>query len=401
MVRRLMAAGVTAAHEGISLSLEDRPRGKTSQRGAVYATAFRHGMFGVVPVLFTAFFMYIALHAHAFAVDFHNGEWPAGLRILRGLSPYFDPHSGAVLSAGSPHPTITPMVYPALGALLFAAFALLPHTAADVTFTCLDMAAVLVALRLLNVRDWRLYGVVLLWPPVVSGWQTANITLLLVLGVAAVWRYRDRPAVMGLILAVLVSIKLILWPLGLWLLATRRYMALTYAVTTGLALNIVAWGVLGFDELPRYLRVLQAFDGAGEGRAYSTVSLALHLGASHPAATILGVGLAAVAAVVCFAAGWRGRDRTSFILCVAVALLATPIIWLHYFALLVVPLALVRPRFSAVWLLPLVLFVCPPTSPSTRQIALGLLVSTALVLVALLRGRPSGVRIWRPARRAA
>jgi Glycosyltransferase family 87 len=397
MVRRLVAARMAAGSEGISLSLASRSPGRRSQRAAVYATAFRHGMFGVVPLLFTGFFIYITLRAHALAVDFHNGEWPAGLRILHDLSPYFGPHSAAVLSAGSPHPTVTPMVYPALGALLFAAFALLPHTVADITFTCLDMAAVLVALRLLDVRDWRLYGVVFLWPPVVSGWQTANITLLLVLGVAAVYRYRDRPVLSGVILALLVSIKLILWPLGLWLLATRRYMGLAYAVATGLMVNVMAWGVLGFDELPRYVRILQAFDRAGERRAYSTIGLALHLGASRPVATTVGFALAFVAAVACFAVGRRGHDRMSFTLCVAVALLATPIIWLHYFALLLVPLALARPRFSAAWLLPLVLFLGPPTSPSTRQVALALFVSTTLVLVAL-RTRPSVVRAWRPAR---
>jgi hypothetical protein len=361
--------------------------------------ALSHGMFGAVPLLFTAFFMYIALRTHAFAVDFHNGEWPAGLRILHGLSPYLAPDSAAVLSAGSPHPAVTPMVYPALGAWLFAAFALLPHTVADVTFTCLDMTSIVVALRLLNVRDWRLYGVAFLWPPVVSGWQTANITLLLVLGLAAVWRYRDRPFLSGVILALLISTKLILWPLGLWLLATRRYMALAWAVGTGLAVNLLAWGVLGFNEVPRYVRVLQAFEGAGERRAYSTISLALHLGASRPAATVLGFGLATIAAVVCFATARRGRDRVSFTLCIGVALLATPIIWLHYFALLLVPLALLRPRFSAAWLLPLVLFVCPPTSPSTWQIALGLLVATTLVLVALRRDTPRVAGVSRPAQR--
>jgi hypothetical protein len=358
-------------------------------------------MFGVVPVLFTAFFMYSAIRAHAFAVDFHNGEWPAGLRMLHGLSPYFGPHSEAVLSAGSPHPTVTPMVYPALGALLFAVLALLPHTVADVTFTFLDMAAVLVALRLLGVRDRRLYGVVFLWPPVVSGWQTANITLLLVLGLAAVWRFRDRPAVSGLVLAALVSVKLILWPLGLWLLATRRYLSLSYALAIGFAVNLAAWAMLGFSELPRYLRVLQAFDGAGERRAYSTVSLALHLGVNRPAAVVVGFGIASFVAVACLSIGRRGRDRQAFTLCIAVALLATPIIWLHYFALLVVPLALARPRLSAAWLLPLVLFACPPTSPSTRQIVLGLCVCAALLLVALhtsdlcsakLRGRAIAAR---------
>jgi hypothetical protein len=400
-VRRLVTARVAAAHEGFSLSLASRSPGRGSRRTAIYAAALSDGIFGVVPVLFTAFFMYTALRAHAFAVDFHNGEWPAGVRILHGLSPYFDPHSAAVLSAGSPHPTVTPMVYPAIGALLFAALALLPHTLADATFTCLDMAAVLVALRLLGVRDRRVYGVVFLWPPVVSGWQTANITLLLVLGLAAVWRFRDRPALSGVLLAALVSIKLILWPLGLWLLATRRYLSLTYAMATGLALNVAAWAVLGFNELPRYLRVLQAFDGAGERRAYSTVSLALHLGASHPAAVVLGFGLASFAAVACVASGWRGRERTAFTLCIAVVLLATPIIWLHYFALLIVPLALARPRLSAVWALPLLLFVCPPTSPSTRQIILGLCVSAALLLVVLHGSASTSAKLRRSANSGA
>jgi hypothetical protein len=357
-------------------------QGERTPRATLYATALRHGLFGVVPVLTTAFTMYIAVRGHAFAVDFHNGEWPAGLRLLHGLSPYFDPHSAAVLSAGSPHPAVTPMVYPALGALLCAAFALLPHTVADIAFTCLDMSAVLVALRLVDVRDWRLYGLVLMWPPVVSGWQTANITLLLVLGLAAVWRYRDRALLSGVILATLISIKVILWPLGLWLLATRRYMALAYALLSGLVLNVIAWSVLGFGELPRYLRVLQAFDHAGERRAYSTFGLALHLGASRPVAMILGFVLAAIVALGCYVVGRRGQDRVSFTLCVAVALLATPIVWLHYFALLVVPLALLRPRFSTVWLLPLALLVCPPTSPATWQIVLALSVSAVLVTVA-------------------
>ena len=31
----------------------------------------------------------------------------------------------------------------------------------------------------------------------------------------------------------------------------------------------------------------------------------------------------------------------------------TPIMWLHYLVLLMVPLALTRPRFSALWLVPL------------------------------------------------
>jgi hypothetical protein len=353
----------------------------SATRLAVYKRALNHGAFGIVPLIFTAFFMYVALRTHAFAVDFHNGEWPAGQRILHGLSPYFGPHSAAVLGAGSARPKITPMVYPAPGALLFALFALIPHALADAVFTALEIAAVLVGLRVAGVRDWRLYGVAFLWPPVISGWQTANVTLLLVLGLAAIWRYRDSPVAAGLILASVVSVKLILWPLGLWLLVTRRFVALGYALAAGLALNAAAWAVLGLNELHRYTQVLSAFNAAGERRAYSTWNFAVHLGAGHAAASAIAAALAVLAALACVVLGWRGRDRGAFALCVAVALLATPIVWLHYFALLLVPLVLLRPRLSVVWLVPLALIVCPPTEPATWQIALALGV-TAIVMSA-------------------
>jgi hypothetical protein len=370
-------------YRSVSASLAERSPGRRSQRLAVYATALRHGAFGVAPLVTTAFVLYVAVRGHAFAVDFHNGEWPAGVRLLHGLSPYFDANSAAVLSAGSPHPAVTPMVYPALGALLCAAFALLPHTAADVTFTCLDVVSVVLALHILKVRDWRVYGVAFMWAPVVSGWQTANVTLLLVGGAAAMWRFRDRPALSGVILALLVSVKLILWPLALWLLATRRYVGLAWALGTGILVNVLAWGAVGFGELPRYIQVLRAFERAGEHRAYSIVSFALRMGASRTAATALGIGLALLVAGACFRAGRQGRDRICFTLCIAVALLATPIIWLHYFALLLVPLAIARPRVSLVWALPVALLICPPDSPATWQIAFATALAGVLIVSAL------------------
>ncbi|MGH7342691.1 MAG: hypothetical protein ACREKH_19575, partial [Candidatus Rokuibacteriota bacterium] len=38
-------------------------------------------------------------------------------------------------------------------------------------------------------------------------------------------------------------------------------------------------------------------------------------------------------------------------------LVLTPILWLHYLVLLVVPIALARPRLSALWFVPLALTV--------------------------------------------
>ena len=54
---------------------------------------------------------------------------------------------------------------------------------------------VLVALAIpfvLGVRDWRCYGLLLLWPPVISAVQTGNVTLWFALAAALAWRFRDR-----------------------------------------------------------------------------------------------------------------------------------------------------------------------------------------------------------------
>jgi hypothetical protein len=55
---------------------------------------------------------------------------------------------------------------------------------------------------------------------------------------------------------------------------------------------------------------------------------------------------------------------------------ASPLVWLHYFALLIIPVALTRPTLSWPWLLPLALIVCPGTGNGTTA-------ETALPLVIL------------------
>ena len=50
------------------------------------------------------------------------------------------------------------------------------------------------------------------------------------------------------------------------------------------------------------------------------------------------------------AATWRYR---SFTLAIAAALTISPIVWLDYFALAALPLAIARPRLSWIWFLPL------------------------------------------------
>jgi len=330
-------------------------------------------VFGALPLAMIAAAIAGQYDTH-YAGDFHYSYWPAGQRILDGQSPYVD--------AGAPEiARAIAFVYPAVGALLLAPFALLPRELADALFTALNISAVLLTLLVLGVRDWRLFGAVLLCLPVLSGWLVGNVTLLLGLGIALLWRYRDRPVAAGMLAALVVSLKLFLWPLGLWLIATRRYAACAWAAVGGVAMNVAAWAVLGFDELDRYRVLLSALTDEREDIGYSVVSVALRAGIAHGPSYALAFALAAVAAAGCVVFGRRGRDHAALALAVFVCILATPIVQVHYFALLLIPLAITRPRLGVAWLLPLALWAC--SDDQLWQAVVALSIAVGIVMICL------------------
>jgi len=139
--------------------------------------------------------------------------------------------------------------YPAPAVVLFAPFALLPIWFADVAFTAIVIGSLCFGLYLVGVGDWRCYGAAFLWAPVASGIQTANLTLLLLLGLAVLWRVRERVVASAVVVGVLVSLKLLLWPMVVWLLATRRYAAAAWSLIVAIATTVLTWALLGFAGL--------------------------------------------------------------------------------------------------------------------------------------------------------
>jgi hypothetical protein len=367
-----------------------------SRRRAIWALAAQHALFAVVPVLFTLWEIKYSIHKHSFAIDFDHEFWPAAHRLLHGLAPYN--RSWMNISGGVAFP------YPALTAVAFVPFALLTHGVANWAFTIVNIAAALLTLWVLNVRDWRLYGLTMILWPVVLAWQAANLTLVLALGMAVLWRKRDHPLLAGLLVAAMISLKPFVWPLALWLLATRRHRALGYAASFGLALNLAAWGIVGFGQIHAYTALTSAVNHVMDRRGYSIMSLVMQLGGSRGLAYALGIPVAAAVAVACVIAGRRRHARAALTLAVAECLLATPVLWTHYFALLLVPLALHRPRLDRAWLPMLLLYACPGDGPRVWQIAVALLASTTVIAWLLLVPEPSGetrgVSDWLAARRA-
>jgi hypothetical protein len=237
------------------------------------------------------------------------------------------------------------------------------------------------ALRLLGVRDWRCYGLALVTAPVLDAVSLGTLSSALLLGVAAAWRYRDRQHVAAVITAVTAVAKVFVWPLLVWLLATRRLWTALEAAALSLILLVVGWAAIGFSGLRAYPHLLHLLSRAEAVQSFSLVGL---LRLEGGAATALeGVLVVAVIAAVVVASRGKDGDRRSLAVAVAGALLATPVLWLHYLVLLFVPIALARPRLSAVWFLPLLFWVTPlaHSDGSVWRTCFALAVAAVIVLL--------------------
>jgi alpha-1,2-mannosyltransferase len=309
--------------------------------------ALQIAILGALPVALVMMVFWESARLGEFALDFHDAFWHAGRSVLEGRFAY-DPR----LRGGDP------FVYPPLTAVLFAPIASLPVGAAEVIYTIAGIAAVLVALRAFGVRDWRCYGVAFLWPPVLAAVQAANLTLFLVGGIGLAWTLRSRLFALGLVVALLLSAKLFLWPLFLWLVVTRRFRAAAWAVALAVVLNAAAWIAIGAGSVSAYVRLLHNLTLSETGTTYTLKAVLERVGASSFQATTATWLAVAILALIAWRLG-RGSDATALAYAVFIALVASPIVWLHYFALLLVPVALLWPRLNWIWFVPLATMFCP------------------------------------------
>ena len=312
-----------------------------------------------------------AARADVLAVDFKQTFLPAGDAILHGHSPY--PAYG----------------YPPLVAFLSTPFALLSRP--DIAVTTILILSVPLTLWLLDVRDWRCYAAAFTWVSVFNAIQTANVTLVLLLGAACCWRWRDRRWRAATAGGLTFATKIVAWPLAVWLAATRRYATAVSLFVVAAAVTFGLWAALGFSGLRSYPSSLSHLQQEQGTRGYTLKAVALDLGASDFVGSAVAVALAfaVLAAVVVY--GRRGDDARSYSLAVVAFVVASPIIWLHSFALLLAPLAVLRPRLSWVWLLPAGLWLVSPGTGNGEpwQTAVTLAVGAVVVFESLrpARGR--------------
>ncbi len=272
-------------------------------------------------------------------------------------------------------------VYPAPTAVVMVPFAVLPYAVAAPVFLALVLVSLPLTLAVLGVRDPRCYAIVFLYWPFVASVGNGTISTFLALAVACVWQYRDRRAVAAAGVVAAIISKIFLWPLWFWLVATRR--DATAGIVAGLeaAAALGGWAIVGFDEAADYPRLLVDLAGLVQAQSYSAVVLGLAGGLSAGLAYVLAAVLGSLLLVGVFIAARRPNgEAVALVLALCAALAFSPIVWLHYFVLLLVPIALASPRFSLLWLLPIGYIVCAVDSSGDLGMLLKAWAITAAVL---------------------
>jgi hypothetical protein len=321
--------------------MQTRQEATTSTRLPPAAAAVAYvavGVLLVVPAAILARRTLLEFGSGGAFSDFRGTLWAPGHAIRAGHSPY--PAPGAPLDG-------SPSDYPPFPILLLGVpLSLLPFKLASAVWGTVLAACVALSLHVLDVRDWRCYAVALFSFPVLIGIFYGNATLLVLLLVALGWHFRDDPWRGGLAIAAAVAIKLFALPLFVWLAFTRRFRTLAIAALSALIATFGCWALIGFDSLRRYPHILSGVVDAEGTHGVSVYAFTARLGAGQTLAQL--VALLVAAAVLL-------RRRGNFESAIFASLVASSLVWEHYFALLFIVAAILATELSWAWLVPVIL----------------------------------------------
>jgi len=356
---------------------------RPADRFAVWGRAVGTSVLIVLSILWSVVALSTALDV--------NLAWDFRLSYLSGAR--------AVLDGESPYPALEDpalwkqfaYVYPPLLAFAVTPFTILPETFALVLASVGALALLACTLFVLGVRDWRCYVAVLYWTPAVNAVHMANASLLVVFAVALVWRFRRTVWPLASALGLAVAMKLFLWPLFLWTVATRRFRAAAAAGLVAAAAILLPWAALGFEDMSGFPRLMRRLVELEAAHSYSILGMLDSVGVGPLWAKAVAGVAGALLLVACGVLAKRGNEDGSLTCALVAALALTPILWQHFLVLLLVPLALARPRFSAVWLLPLVLWLSPRTGngDGLEPFLPGLVAATITAIVLLRPAHPA------------
>ena len=164
-------------------------------------------------------------------------------------------------------------------------------------------------------------------------------------------------------------------------------MAAGVAVASSVLLAVTTWALIGFDGFREYPRLLDRIEEVYGLGSYSLPSALWEVAADgeirHTICLGAGLVLFGIAAAL---RNSRSGDLVVFSIMVGACVVASPVVWPHYVALLLVPLGVACPRFAPLWMapyaLPIVLQLDGRTARALAFLMLVLLLTAATVIAA-------------------
>ena len=175
--------------------------------------------------------------------------------------------------------------------------------------------------------------------PLIFGVRIGQVAPILYLVFAFAWRSLDRPAPLGISVAIGALAKLQPGVLAVWLVTRRAWRALAVAAVTAIGV-VAAAALVGLGDWRGLVTVLRATTDA------VTVPTNLAVGATlfslgvpaSVAGTIQTINIVTLLAIVVIA-GLRLPATPGFLVAVVASQLISPIVWSHYALLLMLPVA--------------------------------------------------------------
>ena len=213
----------------------------------------------------------------------------------------------------------------------------------------LHVVAIVVACLLMPVRlPIRLLslGVAALSFAVLRDLTVGNVSSLMLLPMAAAWRWLDRPAG-SVALALAISVRTSFGLLLAWQALRRAWHPLLWTIGAGGLVFVVSLVLTGPDVYRDYLTMLGHLAIDSDLNSSDLAHTAITLGVAADSAwmaNIVGWGIAAIAVL----ASLRRERETGFMVTLGASLLMAPLMWEHYLAMIVLPAAFLAGR-GRVW----------------------------------------------------
>jgi len=257
-----------------------------------------------------------------------------GLYTPRSLSGPFAPISAGLYLYPPPF---------AVGVLPLAA---LPLADATTTWYVLHVLALAAACALLPVRPViRVAGfaVTALAFATVRDLALGNVSVLLLLPMAATWRWLDRP-LGSMAMALTIAIKPTTAVVLVWWALRRRWRALAWCLASGVVILLVTLPLVGTASYLDYLTMLRNVSGVtGAPGNLDLGSTVVQLGFAEPLPTLVWVG-GGIAAAMAMVLSLRRDREVGYMVSLGASLLLSPLLWDHYLALLLLPATFLAQR---------------------------------------------------------